>query len=249
MDKVNQPQNSNSIDEQEYKVELLKDDIKHYDLSFKVVIIGDSSVGKTTLLMKLKNPDYDTNELYKPTIGFEFMSFSVKVNDSILQLQVWDTCGQEIYRSLVTNFYRNSVLAVLVYAVDNENSFESIKAWIEELKINTNDEIRTILIGNKNDLEERKISVMDGQCLANDYGFEHFFETSAKTGQNTKNMIEEIGKILYKDYCNYKKELNEMTISNYEKNEEIRTFTSGASMSLKSSYKKLGKNKNQNKCC
>ena len=200
--------------------------------------------------MKLKNTDYNINEMYKPTIGFEFMSFLVKVNEYVLQLQIWDTCGQEIYRSLVSNFYRNSALAVLVYAVDNESSFESIKTWIDELKIKTNNEIRTVLVGNKSDLETRKVTVMDAQCLANDYGFENFFETSAKTGTNTKNMIEEIAKILYKDYQKYKKELDEITVSNYEKNDEVKTFKSAAALgSHKSSFKKLGKTVKKKKCC
>lgn len=96
--------------------ELLPDDYTTYDLSYKLIVIGDSGVGKSCLNLKGTKNIFESS--YNATVGFEFFSFNIKINDKILKLQIWDTCGQEIYRSLITNFYRNSSLAIMVFAVD-----------------------------------------------------------------------------------------------------------------------------------
>ena len=100
----------------QYKTEVLPEDYPKYDLSFKIIVIGNSGVGKSCLSVKATKNIFENNCL--ATVGFEFFSFNVRVDDSIIKLQIWDTCGQEIYRSLITNFYRNSSLAFIVYAVD-----------------------------------------------------------------------------------------------------------------------------------
>ena len=100
----------------QYKTEVLPEDYPKYDLSFKIIVIGNSGVGKCCLSVKATKNIFENN--YLATVGFEFFSFNVRVDDSIIKLQIWDTCGQEIYRSLITNFYRNSSLAFIVYAVD-----------------------------------------------------------------------------------------------------------------------------------
>ena len=96
--------------------ELLDDKYPNYDLSFKVIIIGNSGVGKSCLSIKATKNIFENN--YLATVGFEFFSFNIKIDGKIIKLQIWDTCGQEIYRSLITNFYRNSALAVVVYSID-----------------------------------------------------------------------------------------------------------------------------------
>ena len=105
--------------------QLLDDDYPSYDLSFKVIVIGNSGtfyiskkvgVGKSCLSIKATKNVFENN--YLATVGFEFFSFNIKFDDKIVKLQIWDTCGQEIYRSLITNFYRNSSLAVVVYSID-----------------------------------------------------------------------------------------------------------------------------------
>lgn len=100
----------------EYRTEVLPEDYPKYDLSFKIIVIGNSGVGKSCLSVKATKNVFENN--YLATVGFEFFSFNVRVDDSVIKLQIWDTCGQEIYRSLITNFYRNSSLAFIVYAVD-----------------------------------------------------------------------------------------------------------------------------------
>ena len=96
------------------------------------------------------------NEIYTPTVGFEFITFNVRINEQIVKLQIWDTCGQERYRSLISSFYRNSCLAIIVYSIDSQNSFESVEDWIDEIKSQTNPNIKIFLIGNKVDLEGQR---------------------------------------------------------------------------------------------
>ena len=98
------------------KLEVLPDDYPRYDLSFKIIVIGNSGVGKSCLSIKATKNIFENN--YLATVGFEFFNFNVKINNKIIKLQIWDTCGQEIYRSLITNFYRNSSLAIIVYEIN-----------------------------------------------------------------------------------------------------------------------------------
>ena len=96
--------------------EILPDDYPKYDLSFKIIIIGDQGVGKSCLSVKATKNVFESS--YLATVGFEFFNFNLKLGEKIIRLQIWDTCGQEIYRSLITNFYRSSSLAFIVFAVD-----------------------------------------------------------------------------------------------------------------------------------
>ena len=188
--------------EQEYKVELLPEDYPQYDLSFKLIFIGDSSVGKSCLTAKAVKNNFE--EYYQATVGFEFLTFNMKINDKVIKLQIWDTCGQEIYKSLISNFYRNSSLAVLVYAIDNKESFTHVENWLNDLKSQASDDIRIFLVGNKSDLEEeRKITREEGEKYKLDQHLDLFMETSAKTGQNAKNVLIEAAKILYNDFIKF----------------------------------------------
>jgi len=99
-----------------FKVEVLPEDYSNYELSFKLIVIGDSGVGKSCLTMRATKNLFD--DQYNATVGFEFFTFNLKLNDTVIKLQIWDTCGQEIYRSLISNFYRNSSLAFMVYSID-----------------------------------------------------------------------------------------------------------------------------------
>ena len=163
----------------------ISEDNNDSDITFKLIIIGDSGVGKSCLALKaIKNifEDY-----YSPTIGFEFLTYSTKVEDRNIKLQVWDTCGQEVYRSLITSFYRNSSLAIIVYSIDSEESFRHIETWLNDVKTLSNPNIKIVLIGNKNDLEDqRKISKEKGENFYKDHKLSLFMETSAKTGFNSK---------------------------------------------------------------
>lgn len=186
-----------------YKVELLSDEFAQYDLSFKIIVIGDSGVGKSCLTSKAAKNSFE--EYYQATVGFEFLTFNLKLDNTVIKLQIWDTCGQEIYRSLISNFYRNSSLAVMVYAIDNEQSFTNTESWLSELKSQANPDVRIFLVGNKSDLEEmRQVPTERAEKFKDANNLDMFFETSAKTGFNAKNVLIEAAKILYTDYLKFK---------------------------------------------
>ena len=127
----------------------------------------------------------------------------MKINDKVIKLQIWDTCGQEIYKSLISNFYRNSSLAVVIYAIDNKESFNHAENWLNDLKRQANPDVRIFLVGNKADLEDRKISKEEGEKYKEAQHLDLFMKTSAKTGHNPRNVLVEAAKILYKDYLKF----------------------------------------------
>ena len=182
--------------------EILREDYPNYDLLFKIIVIGNSGAGKSCLSMQATRNSFDTN--YLATVGFEFFVFNIKFDSRIIKLQIWDTCGQEIYRSLITSFYKNSSLALIVYAIDDEKSFNDIDLWIKDLRTNSSPDIKIFLIGNKADLESnRKISKEQALQIKRDFDFNLFMETSAKTGFNAQELFIEASKVLYIDYIKH----------------------------------------------
>ena len=186
-----------------------------YDYSYKIVIIGDAGVGKSCLLNRAAKEKFTSD--YCPTLGFEFLAFSTNIENKIIRLQIWDTCGQEVYRSLITNFYRNASLAFMVYAINSKESFLNINKWLKEVKINSNPDIKIILIGNKSDLDnERQVSYEEAKKFKEENQISYFEETSAKTGLNAKKVFEEAAKILYDDHKSYiMKSKNKGEINDY----------------------------------
>ena len=191
------------MSEPEIKCEVIKHDLGQYDLCFKLIIVGDSGVGKSCLTIKAIKNYFE--ELYAPTVGFEFLSFSIKINEQTVKLQIWDTCGQEAYRSLINSFYRNSSLAILVYSIDNMKTFSNLETWLNEIKTQSNPDIKLILIGNKVDLEDiREVSKEQGEKFCSDHNLCYFMETSAKTGFNAQNLFKKAGSILYEEHLKNK---------------------------------------------
>ena len=188
---------------EDLKYEVIAEEFSEYDLSFKIIVVGDSGVGKSCLTMKGTKNHFE--ECYSPTVGFESFTFNIRINDKNIKLQIWDTCGQEAYRSLITSFYRNASLAILVYSIDNVNSFNNIEAWLNEIKSQANPETKVFLIGNKIDLEDqRKITIEMAQTFSNEHSFNFFVETSAKTGFNAQNVFVEAAKELFLTHLEYK---------------------------------------------
>ena len=132
--------------------EILPQDIGEPDLVYKIIIIGDSGVGKTCLTYRATTGKFHESET--PTLGFEFFPLFVKYKDKILKLELWDTCGQEAYRSLIKSFYINSSMAIIVYSKDDKKSFESIPEWIRQCRNLCSVNTKYILIGNKKDLKK-----------------------------------------------------------------------------------------------
>ncbi len=185
------------------KIEVLKKDDKT-DLKFKIIVVGNSGVGKSCLSLRATEDVFKEN--HQLTIATSIYNFKVKINDKAINLQIWDTCGQEIYRSLIKNFYRNSSLAIIVYSIDKKNSFKDINLWIKEIRVNSSPDIKIVLIGNKSDLDkDRQVSYEEGKKYLDDDEVLKFFETSAKTGENIKKLFQEISIILYKDYKYFNK--------------------------------------------
>ena len=197
---------------QNYKIEILDKDAKT-ELKYKVIVVGNSGVGKSCLSLRAIQDIFKEN--YELTLGTEIYNFKVKVNETPINLQIWDTCGQEKYRSLIKNYYQNSSLAIIVYSVIDQNSFQDVNEWYKEVKLNTSPDCKIFLIANKVDLRERKVSTEQGNKYKNDFKFDLFMETSAKSGFNSKELFMNGAKLLYKEYEN----LNNLD-KNKKKNEE-----------------------------
>ena len=134
--------------------EILSPDSSQYDYNYKIIIIGDSGVGKTCLTFRATSGEF--REKIPPTVGFEYFPFIVKYQNKILKLEIWDTCGKEAYRSLIKSFFNNSSLAIIVYAVNSKKSFTSIDEWIRQCRNLCSPNTKFFLIGNKNDVESEK---------------------------------------------------------------------------------------------
>ena len=176
---------------------------ENIDLSFKIILVGESSTGKTSITNKAIN-DYFSNS-HQVTLGFEYHMMLFEILDNKLKLNIWDTCGQEIYRSLITSFYNNTSLAVIVFAINDISSFENVEYWISEVKKNSFPGIRLFLVGNKSDLEnERTVNKEIIDELLYKYNIDYYIETSAKDGNKVIDLFKTIALFLYDDYINYK---------------------------------------------
>ena len=162
---------------------------KTQNLNFKIVLIGDISVGKTSILNRFFKNTFSNN--YQSNINANFNSFSIFLDKFIkVNLNIWDTCGEEKFKSITKQYYRDASAVLLVYDLTNENSLKSIENWLNEIKIVTN-ESEIFLVGNKND--EEKIFTINKENF-NDVN--NFYEVSAKTGNNIQKMFYNIIEIL-----------------------------------------------------
>ena len=244
---------SNTEDPYNFDITVLEEENSHFDLSFKIIVIGDSGVGKSCLTIKATKNDFIENS--NATVGFEFFSFNMKIDDKIVKLQIWDTCGMEIYRSLITNFYRNSALAIVMYSIDNEKSFENTSLWLKELKTYSSPDIQVFLIGNKFDLEnKRQVSKDKAEQFGSEQNINMFLESSAKSGFNAQKVFIEAGKLLYINYLKYSSRRNSRTssvdsqpVENYNSRIKFPTNTSGSKHDRPN--KDDIKTKNKSGCC
>ena len=160
----------------------------NFNYLLKYVIIGDSGVGKSNILLKYINNTF--SEEFKATVGVEFGAKNLQVNGRVYRIQIWDTAGQENFRSIARAYYKNSVCACIVYDITNRNSFNSIQSWIDDCVKQSPKSILFILIGNKNDLNEsREVQYEEGVEFAKKRNM-IFLETSAKTGNNISTIFD-----------------------------------------------------------
>jgi len=170
---------------------------KEPEFCFKLVMLGNSGVGKTSLVKyEIKN-NFETNK--DSTIIFEHSFKNYSILDKIVRLQIWDTCGDEIYYSSLKNFYRSAFCILLVFSLDDINSYYSLNRWIQDIKENKNsDESFLVLIGNKLDNSNDNIitkEMIDKFCKNNE--IENYYEVSSKTGENVHKMFKNIVKQLF----------------------------------------------------
>ena len=159
----------------------------NYDLILKLVIIGDSGVGKTNILSRYNNNEFSL--ITQPTVGVEFGNKIIKKENKSIKLQIWDTAGQERYKAITNAFYKGSKGAFVVYDITRKESFINIDKWIGELKTNGSDDILIVLVGNKTDLEDkREVLTEEVEKKAKQYGIA-FCETSALNGQNIEHAL------------------------------------------------------------
>ena len=176
-------------------------DEDNYDLIFKLVLIGDTGVGKTNILSRYINNEFSLAT--QSTVGVEFGSKIIKKNDKLIKLQIWDTAGQERYKSITSAYYKGSKGALVVYDISRKSTFENVDRWIEELKANGSEDVLIMLVGNKSDLEDkREVQTEDVIKKAEQFKIA-FCETSALDGKNIDhafdNLINEIAKKVEKE--------------------------------------------------
>ena len=203
----------------------------NYNYLIKFIIIGDAAVGKSNLLVRYTSGQF--KEEYQLTIGVEFGSNDVIIGDNTYRIQIWDTAGQENFRSITRSYYKNTACAIIVYEISNKKSFENISSWIEECKNTAPKSILMVLVGNKCDLDNREVTEEEGREFAEKNGM-LFFETSAKTGKNVEELFKQSVKVidqkikenyydLENDSCGIKKgneEINVVLETNLEKDKK-----------------------------
>ncbi|XP_071720282.1 ras-related protein RABA5a-like [Rutidosis leptorrhynchoides] len=162
---------------------------------FKIVLLGDSGVGKSNLLARFARNEFYSNS--KSTIGVEFQTQKMEVNGKEVKAQIWDTAGQERFRAVTSAYYRGAVGALVVYDVSRRQTFDSVGRWLSELHTHCDMNVITILVGNKTDLKDaREVSTSDGKSLAESQSL-FFMETSALDSSNVNAAFQTIVKEIY----------------------------------------------------
>jgi len=166
-----------------------------YAFLFKYIIIGDTGVGKSCLLMQFTDNRFRQD--HEITIGVEFGSRMITIDNKQIKLQIWDTAGQESFRSITRSYYRGAAGALLVYDVTRRDTFNHLARWLEEARQNGNPNMTIILIGNKCDMDMRRaVSTEEGEQFARENGL-IFLETSAKTAHNVVEAFANTAKVIY----------------------------------------------------
>ena len=229
---------------QSIQVELVKmSSNDNYDGSFKVAIIGDIFVGKSSIIQRVLGNGF--NDSYNTTAGFEFSILGAKINDKTLKLQLWDFSDKEIYEAIAKSVLYNSKLGILVYDITNKETFEHIDIHLKKFKEETKEE-NLILVGNKLDLEnKREVSTEEVEqkfkfSLNSD--FKKFIECSALSGDNIEEIFKEAARILYKQIG-----LNSRQSKEYNKNEDL--FINETTVEDYSQEIEKEKNKCKKCCC
>ena len=172
---------------------------KQKELLYKILLLGDSSVGKTCFLMRYSDNTFQ--EIHMSTIGLDYKLKNVQLDDGkIVKIQIWDTAGQDRFRSITKNYYKGAHGIILIYDVTSRKTYENIKNWVSQIKEEVSEKVTIILVGNKIDDEKnRKVTTEEGENMAKECGLD-FFETSAKSGVNIDSTFNELVKKTVEKY-------------------------------------------------
>ena len=182
--------------------------------AYKILLLGDSSVGKTCFLKRYTDDTFQ--DAYLSTIGFDFKFKTVTLKSGKqVRVQLWDTAGQERFRTIAKSYYKGAHGIILMYDVTHQKSFDSMKKWLIQIKEEASSKVCIILVANKIDSEERVISKEDGQALANSYNL-NIFESSAKENINVSEAFQDVVEGVAKNYSNIS--TNTTSLQNSDKN-------------------------------
>lgn len=157
---------------------------RKFDLQIKLMMIGDQNVGKTALLMRYAENEF--NDSLLPTIGIDFKIRTIELSGKLVKLQIWDTAGQERFRTITQAYYRGAMGILLIYDVTTTKSWSNVRNWVRNIQDNAPQTVNKILIGNKCDLgTKREVTTQQGEQLAREYGMK-FLETSARENLNVQ---------------------------------------------------------------
>lgn len=174
---------------------------RSFDSILKLLLVGDSGVGKSCLLLRFVEDKF--NPSFITTIGIDFRIRTIELDGKRIKLQLWDTAGQERFRTITTAYYRGATGIVMVYDVTDRRTFDNIKTWFQTVHQHANDDTKLVLVGNKCDEEElRDVSREEGEALAKELGI-LFFEASAKTNENVDDLFFKLAASILKDNANY----------------------------------------------
>jgi len=167
---------------------------KTYDLLFKLLLIGDSGVGKTCILFRFSDDAFNTT--FISTIGIDFKIKTIELRGKKIKLQIWDTAGQERFHTITTSYYRGAMGIMLVYDITNAKSFDNIAKWLRNIDEHANEDVEKMILGNKCDWEDKRVIAKEkGEAIAREHGI-RFLETSAKANINIEQAFLELAEAI-----------------------------------------------------